>query len=182
MTNQIPKATEIELSDSDVSTNIGTITINILPQVDDNTFVQSATPTILADGQREILERNLLTHSTKITDKCIVLASINNIIICIFGFQYTFFAIFFVGLYFHIILIFGLQPVYQFEINELIKKKRQKLCDTVFIICSYIIKATWIGVKIIKGDADTVFIILGSLTVFHDFGMIFLMSLSFLFS
>ena len=182
MTNQLPKATEIELSDSDVSTNIGTITINILPQVDDNTFVQSAMPTILADGQREILESNSLTHSTKITDKCIVVTSISNSIICIFGFQYTFLAIFFVGLYFHIILTFGLQPEYQFEINELIKKKKEKLCDLVFITCGYIIKSTWLVVKIIKCDADTVVIILGSFTVFHDLGMIFLMSLSFLFS
>ena len=166
MSDTIPEAREV-LSLDDVSINIGTITTEIFPQSDNNVLVQTALPTIIANGSRIRIQRYSSIYASKVIDKCVIFAAFNNCFICSLGFIYSFFAIFYIMLYFRVILTFSC-----------IQKKDSyhKKVDIFLVITSYLTKTTWVGMKILNSKADTIFIILGSLTFFHDLEMLCFMN------
>ena len=174
MTASLPEATEVPLQiENNVSTHVGIVTIEIPSEVDNNQLIQEALPTSLVDGIRYRITRYGPNYSDKVVDKCIVLAAFNNCVICSFGYIYSFAAIFYIGLYFHVMLTFGLQPQSDTPIET---TNCDKKCDLFFVAISYMSRTTWIGIRILYGKSDFILIILGLLTFFHDLELIYLMS------
>ena len=175
MLASLPEATEVNtpIEEEDISTSVGTVTREIHSNVDNNQLIQEALPTSLADGIRYRITRYNPNYSRKVVDKCIILAAFNNCIICSFGYIYSFVAIFYIGVYFHVIITFGLQPQSDTPIE---RNNCDKKCDLFFVAISYISRTTWIGIRILYGKSDFILIILGLLTFFHDLELIYLIS------
>ena len=163
MSDSIPEATEI--SSADISTNIGTITIDTLPQQEvNNNFLQHALPTICVNGYIELSQKKYIN----IVQKSILFAASNNII-CSFGFiYYTIYAIFLIMFYMYLISIFC--DKYKNTINY---KKYKKFC-IVLLVTSYIIKNTWVFIKIFENYSDNTIIVLGTFSFFQDMQLMYL--------
>ena len=112
MPTSIPEATEVS-SEQDVATRVGTVTLEITTENSGSDIIQEALPTSYVEGSRYVVQRFSLDYANKVIDKSIVLTAFNSCIICGFGCIYTFLAVFYIALYFHIMLIFGIQSIIQ---------------------------------------------------------------------
>ena len=166
--SNVPEANVITLP-YDIYTNISNIS--------DCSNIQLALPIVFANGYRDNIEIYSIGYSYKIVDKCIILAALNNCIICGLGYKYTDLIFFYIGLYINVIFVFGCAPKNIRENANLISIKlfQKKICFLIFL-SSYIIKTTWVGVKIIYRSKDIYLIILGVLTFLHDIELMYLMN------
>tara|TARA_B100000902_G_scaffold398742_2_gene466663 strand:+ start:976 stop:1545 length:570 start_codon:yes stop_codon:yes gene_type:complete len=173
MTTSIPVAIEV-YSNEDVSTRVGIVTLQISQQLYEpginNQLVQQALPTSYIEGSRRQIQRYSNDYAEKIIDKCITLTAFNNSIICSIGYIYTFTAIFYVGLYIHIMLTYGIHPKIdrQNRLIEINRKYCQNKCDTILILIFYVCKTIWCTIIISSDKYHQLFILLSLLTFFHD--------------
>ncbi len=180
MPTSIPEATEVS-SEQDVATRVGTVTLEITAEnsesdINNSNLVQEALPTSYVEGSRFVAQRYSLAYANKVIDKSIVLAAFNSCIICGFGCIYTFLAVFYIALYFHIMLIFGIQSNNEITRQSVYKRNFKKKFGIFLVLSSYISKSTWVGTKILHRQTDPVFIVLGTLSFFHDIQLVYLMN------